>query len=259
MHEERDVRKPPDENDLSRRDFLEQATAGAALVGASLATAVPAEDVSPQHRAPGDDAMAVVLIVNGAKHERMLEPRVTLLDALREYVGLTGTKKGCDRGQCGACTVIVDGRRINSCLTLAVMHSGEVDHHGRRACERRRVSARSRGVHRARRLPVRLLYARSMCSADRPASREERGHADVRERPISTTKSATHERQHLPLWRLSEHRRRGASRRVEQSRGGPHHGPVLLRTRSDDAAAAIAGRRATPARCSSAAARTCST
>ena len=125
MHEERDVRKPPDENDLSRRDFLEQATAGAALVGAGLATAVPAEDVSPQHRAPGDDAMAVVLIVNGAKHERMLEPRVTLLDALREHLELTGTKKGCDHGQCGACTVLVDGRRINSCLTLAVMHSGQ--------------------------------------------------------------------------------------------------------------------------------------
>jgi len=54
-----------------------------------------------------------------------LEPRVTLLDALREYAGLMGTKKGCDRGQCGACTVLADGRRINSCLTLAVMHEGE--------------------------------------------------------------------------------------------------------------------------------------
>jgi xanthine dehydrogenase YagT iron-sulfur-binding subunit len=66
----------------------------------------------------------VVLHINGVDHELMTEPRVTLLDALREVVGLTGTKKGCDRGQCGACTVLVDGQRINSCLTLAIMHEG---------------------------------------------------------------------------------------------------------------------------------------
>ena len=54
-----------------------------------------------------------------------IEPRVTLLDALREYAGLPGTKKGCDRGQCGACTVLANGRRINACLTLAIMHDGE--------------------------------------------------------------------------------------------------------------------------------------
>jgi xanthine dehydrogenase YagT iron-sulfur-binding subunit len=66
----------------------------------------------------------VTLQVNGRKYELKLEPRVTLLDALREYLGLTGTKKGCDHGQCGACTVLVDGRRIYSCLTLAVMQAG---------------------------------------------------------------------------------------------------------------------------------------
>jgi xanthine dehydrogenase YagT iron-sulfur-binding subunit len=65
------------------------------------------------------------LNVNGRSYALQLEPRVTLLDALREYAGLMGTKKGCDRGQCGACTVIANGRRINSCLTLAVMHEGE--------------------------------------------------------------------------------------------------------------------------------------
>jgi xanthine dehydrogenase YagT iron-sulfur-binding subunit len=65
------------------------------------------------------------LNVNGRAYTLQLEPRVTLLDALREYAGLMGTKKGCDRGQCGACTVIANGRRINSCLTLAVMHEGE--------------------------------------------------------------------------------------------------------------------------------------
>lgn len=65
---------------------------------------------------------SVTLTVNGRQHTLDLDPRTTLLDALREHLALTGTKKGCDQGQCGACTVIVNGQRINSCLTLAVMH-----------------------------------------------------------------------------------------------------------------------------------------
>ena len=65
------------------------------------------------------------LDVNGHAYDLVVEPRVTLLDALREYIGLTGTKKGCDRGQCGACTVLVNDRRINSCLTLAIAHEGD--------------------------------------------------------------------------------------------------------------------------------------
>jgi xanthine dehydrogenase YagT iron-sulfur-binding subunit len=68
--------------------------------------------------------MKVRLTVNAAVHELDLDPRVTLLDALREHLRLTGTKKGCDRGQCGACTVLVDGRRIQSCLALAATHDG---------------------------------------------------------------------------------------------------------------------------------------
>jgi xanthine dehydrogenase YagT iron-sulfur-binding subunit len=75
-------------------------------------------------RAP-EPPRPVTLSVNGRAYTLQLEPRVTLLDALREYAGLMGTKKGCDRGQCGACTVLIEGRRINSCLTLAVMHEGE--------------------------------------------------------------------------------------------------------------------------------------
>jgi xanthine dehydrogenase YagT iron-sulfur-binding subunit len=80
-----------------------------------------AQSASPT--APG--TAPVTLKVNQSVHELTLEPRVTLLDALRDHLGLMGTKKGCDRGQCGACTVLVNGRRINSCMALAVMHSNE--------------------------------------------------------------------------------------------------------------------------------------
>ncbi|AKJ31797.1 periplasmic aromatic aldehyde oxidoreductase, iron-sulfur subunit YagT [Caldimonas brevitalea] len=67
----------------------------------------------------------ITLQVNGQPHTLTLDARVSLLDALREHLGLTGAKKGCDRGQCGACTVLCEGRRINACLTLAVMHDGD--------------------------------------------------------------------------------------------------------------------------------------
>ncbi len=69
--------------------------------------------------------ISVELQVNGLLHGLTLDPRTTLLDALREHLALTGSKKGCDHGQCGACTVLLDGRRINSCLTLAAMHDGQ--------------------------------------------------------------------------------------------------------------------------------------
>jgi xanthine dehydrogenase YagT iron-sulfur-binding subunit len=72
--------------------------------------------------APG--RVSVTLTVNGARHTLSLDPRSTLLDVLRDHLDLTGTKKGCDQGQCGACTVLLDGRRINSCLTLAVTKDG---------------------------------------------------------------------------------------------------------------------------------------
>jgi xanthine dehydrogenase YagT iron-sulfur-binding subunit len=71
------------------------------------------------------ETLSVHLRVNGQAHALTIDPRTTLLDALREHLDLTGSKKGCDHGQCGACTVLIDGRRINSCLTLAVMHEGE--------------------------------------------------------------------------------------------------------------------------------------
>jgi xanthine dehydrogenase YagT iron-sulfur-binding subunit len=105
---------------FSRRDFLQTAAATAASAAAIPMTA----HAQTSHAAvPPVATTAVTLQVNQRVYELSLEPRVTLLDALREHLGLTGTKKGCDRGQCGACTVLVNGRRINSCLSLAVMHS----------------------------------------------------------------------------------------------------------------------------------------
>jgi xanthine dehydrogenase YagT iron-sulfur-binding subunit len=110
----------------TRREFLASATvAGVAAAAAPIFKPVAVD--SPSHDAlqgPAVEPVAVILNVNGQSHTLRIEPRVTLLDALREGLGLTGTKKGCDMGQCGACTVLVEGRRINSCLTLAVMQQG---------------------------------------------------------------------------------------------------------------------------------------
>jgi xanthine dehydrogenase YagT iron-sulfur-binding subunit len=79
---------------------------------------------TPADPAPALQPLAVTLTINGVERVLHVAPWVTLLDALREHLHLTGTKKGCDHGQCGACTVLVDGERINSCLTLAVMKDG---------------------------------------------------------------------------------------------------------------------------------------
>jgi xanthine dehydrogenase YagT iron-sulfur-binding subunit len=113
---------------FSRRSFLTQI--GAASIAATTAplahaTALeaPAQAATEKPAVPG--AVPVTLKINGRTHQIMLEPRVTLLDALREYIPLSGTKKGCDHGQCGACTVHVNGRRVNSCLSFAVMHQND--------------------------------------------------------------------------------------------------------------------------------------
>ena len=106
------------EIELSRRDLMVGAGVCAAMAAAPLgARAEPAQTGAP--------VMAdVSLSVNGQPHRLALDTRTTLLDVLREHLHLTGSKKGCDHGQCGACTVMLDGRRINSCLALAVMSEG---------------------------------------------------------------------------------------------------------------------------------------
>lgn len=106
----------------SRRNFLGQAltAAGTAIAAPSLLNAAQSKE-EPPASSMAEGETQVTLNVNGFEQTLSIEPRVTLLDALRERLGLTGSKKGCDHGQCGACTVLIDGQRVYSCLALAVM------------------------------------------------------------------------------------------------------------------------------------------
>lgn len=113
---------PPDELDkpgsgVSRRAFV------GGVVAAGLVTELPAAAPAEQNE-PGA-TIKFSLTINGQHHDFDLDPRTSLLDLLREHLHFTGTKKGCDHGQCGACTVLLNGVRINSCLTFAVVHDGE--------------------------------------------------------------------------------------------------------------------------------------
>ncbi len=109
----------------SRRDFLKHSSLLTALALTPVTVVKAAENQWDEKLADVFEKMPVTLEVNGVKHSLQIEPRVTLLDTLREQLNLTGTKKGCDRGQCGACTVHVDGVRVNSCLSLAIANQGK--------------------------------------------------------------------------------------------------------------------------------------
>lgn len=109
---------------LTRRSFLGHIGAAGVAVAASPAIASSVPQVA-ENAAPPAGTRRITLHVNGKDHALQLEPRVSLLDCLREDLNLTGTKKGCDHGQCGACTVHVNGRRVNSCLSFASMHEGD--------------------------------------------------------------------------------------------------------------------------------------
>ncbi|MBJ6142337.1 (2Fe-2S)-binding protein [Hymenobacter sp. BT559] len=122
MNAEPELESPHDD---SRRTFLKQSSVltAMALVPSPVVTAAAAE--LDEKVAAAFEKVPLSLKVNGTKHKLKVEPRTTLLDLLREQLHLTGTKKGCDYGQCGACTVHVDGQRVNSCLSFAVMHDGQ--------------------------------------------------------------------------------------------------------------------------------------
>lgn len=119
---------PPDDEQLltgTRRDFLKQSTFLTAIALAPAGVVKAAENQLDEKIAAVFEKMPLSMEVNGLPRLLSVEPRSTLLDVLREQLDLTGTKKGCDRGQCGACTVHVNGKRINSCLSLAITNNGK--------------------------------------------------------------------------------------------------------------------------------------
>ena len=112
----------------TRRSFLSRLGMASLLATAGPAVTTLAQragKVEQMTSSESKDAIPITLCVNGKQHDLRIDPRTTLLDCLREHLHLTGSKKGCDHGQCGACTVHINGRRVNSCLCFAAMHEGE--------------------------------------------------------------------------------------------------------------------------------------
>ena len=165
--------------------------------------------------------MKTTIRVNNTPHELSVDSRLTLLDALRDVLGLTGTKKGCDQGACGACTVIIDGQRVLSCLTLAAGCEGQHVVTIEGLAERRRASSNAGSLPALRRLSVRLLHAwadplsrlrRSRGARGRAQPRHGRRSTDGQRRDIDRRGDPrADERELVPLCRLSQHRGCGAT------------------------------------------------
>ena len=191
----------------------------------------------------------ITVTVNGARRTLDVDHRTSLLDLLREQLGLTGSKKGCDHGQCGACTVLIDGRRANACLALAVAHGGaEITtvegladgSKATRTVEDGRTAPAAGRVPRLRRLPVRLLHPGPALLGGRDARRARpvRRHRGSHGRPAADPGGdpRADERQPVPLRRLREHRpgdRRGGN-------GGDRRDEAFSYTRAESPADAVA-------------------
>ncbi len=195
-----------------------------AAFGRTLHAQSQQQAAAPAPRPEPPELEEVHLTVNGQAHTLTLDPRTTLLDALREHLGLTGTKKGCDHGQCGACTVLVNGVRINSCLSLAVMHDGDeivtieglADGRQLHPCSAPSSTATPSSAataRRARSARPSACWTKLQRGLPRPAT------ADLAARPDRHRRRnpRAHERQHLPLLGLSEDRRRHPRRRGERA------------------------------------------
>ncbi len=241
---------------ISRRGMLASSAATVAMTAtpplSPAAAAAAASDVPTE---------SIRFSVNGEDRSLELDTRMTLLDALREHLHLTGTKKGCDHGQCGACTVLVDGERINSCLTLAVMHEGD-------------EITTIEGLGTPDELhPMQAAFIEhdgyqcgyctpgQICSAvavlDEIASRHPEPRHRRPDRQLAPTEhgnARADERQHLPLRRLFQHRRGHGRGRREKAHEGLH-----LRARATARPRPRAPCASAPAPSSSPAAPICST
>ena len=229
---------------VSRRNFLKTVGVGPIAAGV-LASQLP----RPRARFPvlGPGEVPIELTINGRKHALRVEPRVTLLDALRTRLDITGQKRVCDRGSCGACTMLVDGRTVYACSMLAIEAAGQGHPHRRGSRPGHGASSGAAGAVRDRRHDVRLLHA--------GIRRLDGGAAGEAPQPDRRAGAPRAGRQHLPLRHLPARARSGA-RGVE---GGV---PWLTRRRSPKwpaparaegtqvrlAAAADAARPAHPAR-----------
>ena len=157
---------------ISRREFVE--TTGAGLV---IATSAPLAAQEATQAAAAAPSSSIKLVINGTEHRLEVEDRWTLVEVLRDHLGLTGTKIGCDRGECGACTVLLDGKPVYSCSQLAVWADGRYDTNRRGPGAERPPASATGSLHRARRPAVRLLHVGSADerqSAARPQSASHR-------------------------------------------------------------------------------------